>query len=83
MKRKTLKMLKLKDEALSRNEMRSIIAGSGSGGTCGSVCTGIASECFGWVVETYAPHQDAYAHYNNICYRQMDCCFASCYGGSC
>lgn len=66
-------------QALGRDEMKKLMAGSGSGAPCYQTCSNILSSCLGG--NPNHPSQDEYPEYNNHCMWITDCCMAQCDGG--
>ena len=82
MTKKQLSFLNVNNEnMLSREAMKSVLAGSGGGSDPCQVCSDITVACVQHVVDTWQPHEGSYHYYLNICENQSNCCFASCSGG--
>lgn len=78
---KKLNLMHIKDDMnmLGRNEMRDIIAGSGS---CYQVCTDITAACLNG--NPYGSGENGFNSYIDTCRHSTNCCFAQCRGsGSC
>ena len=68
-------MLSNMEGILSRSEMKGIMAGTHP---CGQVCSNITVACVQYVVDTWHPSTDDYAHYLTVCENQTNACFTQC-----